>query len=361
MATTNRLTFKTNNGDYFPTQEEVDFFELADSDDPPSSQAEPDLAQRTAQLFQATPSPVKKTETMLSKTTPDRSAVGSEKQLLQRLENVLTDDQHKEPLQKIRKRLFTSIADDFLPRVQGVAVSSIDQTTRHLISVHNIEDCFEACWIEDLLKILKRAGLNVAVINSGHITAPQIKHKTSGFHFCPVGHPHQKHITRTYQSAYSEVWYAEFDVGQGVKKSSFFPLWIKSEQQLLEIFANAQKLYVHKNRALFKANISNLFYFEVFYRDDIYIVSAFPIYYFAPYADGATIHLTPSFSVSMREINQRLALLKPEEHAQLVRYTFTEGRISHTILDVASLINGNPIEQGVYVQFQTENPKNRPA
>lgn len=336
---------------FFPTQKEIDFFE-GDDESPPGTPSKTDLDHITSQFLQKTPSPIKKTETMLQETTPDRSAISGEKRILNSLEEVLANEEQEFPLKKFRRRLFDSVSKDFLPRINGFSVSSTDHVSRHLVSVENVEDSFTACWIENLIVILKKAGLNIAVVNTGHITTPQLKHKTTGFHFCPTGHPYEKCLKQTYQSAYSAVWYAEFDAGKGPKKSSFFPRTIQTEVELLEIFVDATKLCSSKNRALFKANTNDLFYFEIFYREDIYIVSAFPIYYFALYTEGATIHLTPSLSVPMKELHSTLAALTPEEYEKLVRYTFKEGETSYTILDVASLIKDNPIEQGIYVQFE---------
>lgn len=352
MATTTKVNVNYSSQFYFSAEEELDLFEEAGTTPPKT-----DISKIASQALLQTPSPVKKTEKMLKKTTPDRSAVKKEKRIFSKLGEVLDREEEKFPFKKFKRRLFDSVTQDFLPRVNAFSVSSAD---RHFISVNNVEDCFSECWIEDLLRTLKKAGLNIAVVNTGHITEPQVTHKTTGFHFCPTGHPHENCLIQTYQSSYSEVWYGEFNAGKGVKKSSFFPRSIQTERQLLEIIADAEKLCVGKNRALFKTNTTNLFYFEIFYRD-IYIISAFPIYYFAPYSEGATIHLTPSLSVPMKDIANQLSKLTRFEREDLVRYSLNEGGCAYTILDVASLIKDNPIDQGVYIQFPIKEIESKPS
>ncbi len=339
------------------------------------SNLEKRIEQTTLDLFTTPPaSPVKPAETpspvtavlkMLKEESPGHSMDAKGNKTLGKLEKAL----EKPNAQRSQRSLMASFNAHIVPQVQGSMTTSTTTTSRTLIGVADIEDKFVGGWVEKLLQVLQRKGLSIHVVNTGHLTAPQInKNSTSGFHFCPPGHENEKYISKKHQSPFSDVWFAEFDAGQGNKSSTFFPSYITDEAHLLTILADGTKIAMTDNRAIFETQTVTPFRYEVcFAGEGLYMTTAYPIYYFAKYNEQATIHLTQEIKISMKDVLEQLKNLSRDVLQQHYRYTVknTDGSSSF-IVDISKLLSHSPINRGVYLEFlsselpltdPTSNPK----
>jgi len=290
-----------------------------------------------------TPSPVRKALKMLKKSTPGRTATRRERDNLSRLEETIDT--------RSRKKLLQSFEEDALPRIHGSTTKSSDPSKTVLFNVENVDDDFAGSWMEELVNILSRAGDPIHVVNIGHITQPQGQGKqTTGFHFCPPGHPQENCLLRRFHTTYSPVWFAEFDAGRGTKMSSFFPRSIQDKDELMSVLANGEKIARSENRALFITQTEIPFYYEMYYRGSC-IITAFPIYYFSNFYPNMAIHLTQDFNVSITPIFEKLCTLNDIELQKLHRFTLTENESSYHILDLAALVGHPVIDRGVYIKF----------
>ena len=297
-----------------------------------------------------TPSPVKSAITMLKKSTPGRTATRRERDDFSRLEGMIDT--------RSRKKLLQSFEEDALPRINGASTQASDPNKSVLFNVENVDDEFVGSWMEELLGILSRAGDPIHVVNTGHITQPQGKrNQTTGFHFCPPGHPQENCILKRVESPYSPVWFAEFDAGRGKKMSSFFPRNIQDKDQLMTVLANGEKVAQTQNRALFFTQTEIPFYFEMYYRGTC-IITAFPIYYFSNFYPDMAIHLTQDFQLPIAPIYEKLRTLNEYDIQEYHRFTLTENDSTYHILDIAPLLGHPIVDRGVYIKFPASDLPN---
>ena len=305
-----------------------------------------------------TPSAVNAVVKMLQNATPGRPANRAENEKLEELEQALTGSEVQKS-RSVRKLLF-ALENDAVTRLDGPVRTLVNEDGGALFSVTNIDDQVTYSWVEQFAQILRKLDVDIQFVNMGHLTKPQIiKQLTKGFHFCPDGHAEEGCIKKSYLNPYTGVWFAKFNAGKKDKTSSFFPKDIIDEDQLLRVLSEGEKIAQSQNRALFKSQTPLPFHFEVYYKEGgLYITSAFPIFHFTRYHEGALIELPEMNGIPMEAILAELQKLDEYEIQKFHRFTFNTNTTTFHVMEVASLIQKCPIEQGVYIQFtSSEIPK----
>lgn len=290
--------------------------------------------------------PIRAALGVLQASTPGRPANPRELAVFSRLERSL--ERNPAPV----KRLLTTL-EETLPKIDGTLTHPDDPRGSLLVSVENLDEQVTHSWMEQFFKILRNLGVAIHVVNTGHLTKPQvIRQLTTGFHFCPEGDLNASLIRTSHRNPVTEVWFGVYNAGKKDKASSFFPRSIATEDDLLRVISDGEKIAQNANRALFVSQTEPPFHFEVYYKEaGLYITSAFPIFEFQEYRADGVIFLPLIRPIEMRAILAKLRTFDEYDIKTYHRFTFTENGEAFHVMDVASLLEGCPIIHGVYIKI----------
>lgn len=188
----------------------------------------------------------------------------------------------------------------------------------------------------------------ITIINIEHIVEGEIsKKKPVGFHFCPRSHPKRGLLSDVQINPATGVFCGSYSIGRHVKFSSFFPDFIKDEDDLVKVIQASTFLIEKGNRKLYLAQEAPPFYIEWLVQEDGAVIqSAYPIFFVDYYAEKKNFQITGTVSLSSENIIDLLS--SPEIIKDNIVYEDGTKRV----VDIAPLTQDlTGVKQGVYIIF----------
>ncbi len=283
--------------------------------------------------------PLSRMKQLALETTPDRSLLGDELEVLEkgydRLAELSTVERQKE---------IAGITDSVTSRAYFQKPSNTQK------DLFGVKDDLQEAWLVEFLDRLNKLYSSkkqsspryplIRLVNFEHILGPvQKKTKNIGFHFCPENHPLRSKIDGIVTNPYTGVWCGTYES----KFSTFFPNEIKDEQQLLTVLAEGKTIAQNKNRALIQVRTEqHKFLVEEYKHKQGFIIhTVFPIFYYAQYENDATYTITDSLKLDSKQVLERAKSLKDS-------FQYDTG--DHLIIDIASALD-SPIKRGILISI----------